>query len=524
MPLVSRRIKDIFQPRHRSMRKVRADSVRLGVEKLENPAVTGFDETKADLLNNIGGNYQYLSDSAGLIATMNYYTSMTAGETRADGVAGYTQSTALQHGELGAFILQSTTQYYQHTGGGRTVDPVAKTIRYRNENGTGAETTTFTYTWFVNSTRLASTTESLPIVTSAQNGPGTADQNVTVYDVDGHAIWLRDGGGFITRMAYDEATGAMIQRVADVNTALTSDEPTGWITPAGGGLHLITTLEVDFLGRDTKITDPLNHITYMVYKDAAHETRTYAGWNTSTNKPTLPIQVSREDRPGSYYETFTMSATPTVSGGRPTAQEAVSSLQTLSRGYISAGGQLVENRNYFDFTGMTYGTAPVLGLANVNFYLSQLGYDHRGRQNKTVSPTGTIQRTEYDGRNRVASTWVGTDDVPDVGFWSPTNLVGTDMTQTSSYVYDNGGIGDDNLTQMTAIVGGGAPDRVTVYAQDWRNRVVVTKGGVQASEASTVQRPINYTEYDNLSQAIANEYYDADNVNIVDANNDGVPD
>jgi hypothetical protein len=34
-------------------------------------AVTGYDESKADLLNQVSGNYQYLSDTQGLIESQN---------------------------------------------------------------------------------------------------------------------------------------------------------------------------------------------------------------------------------------------------------------------------------------------------------------------------------------------------------------------------------------------------------------------------------------------------------------------
>ena len=32
--------------------------------------------------------------------------------------------------------------------------------------------------------------------------------------------------------------------------------PAGWTTPAGGGLNLVTTYEVDPLGRDVEMTAP----------------------------------------------------------------------------------------------------------------------------------------------------------------------------------------------------------------------------------------------------------------------------
>ena len=49
--------------------------------------------------------------------------------------------------------------------------------------------------------------------------------------------------------------------------------------------------------------------------------------------------------------------------------------------------------------------------------------------------------------------------------------------------------------------------------------------GVEASESTSLNRPVTYTEYDNLGQAIVSEQYDGDGLSITaDANTDGVPD
>src|SRR5439155_6548513 len=217
--------------------------------------------------------------------------------------------------------------------------------------------------------------------------------------------------------------------------------PSGWTTPSGGGLHLITQSEVDGLGRTTKLTDPNGNVTYAVYKDSNYEVRVYRGWDSATNLPTGPTEVSREDRPGSYTETLTMSATPTVDGnGRPTGAEAIGSLQTLARTYVSAGGQVTQSDAYFNLSGLTYSTSTSLGTENVNFYRTRYGYDERGRQDRVQLPTGTIERAVYDARGRVASTWVGTNDTPASGEWSPTNNTApANMVQVGANVYDNGG-------------------------------------------------------------------------------------
>src|SRR5262249_48146264 len=59
---------------------------------------------------------------------------------------------------------------------------------------------------------------------------------------------------------------------------------------------------------------------------------------------------------------------------------------------------------------------------------------------------------------------------------------------------------------------------------DWRDRQVVTKVGVQATEDGAVNRPIVYDTLDNLGEVVAVGRYDGDGVSIGDANGDGVPD
>jgi len=107
---------------------------------------------------------------------------------------------------------------------------------------------------------------------------------------------------------------------------------------------------------------------------------------------------------------------------------------------------------YFDLSGVTYSTSLYIGTQNTNYFTTELGYDERGRQDRVQLPTGTIERTVRDGvNNRVVSVWVGLDDTPTTGEWSPDNTDGTDLVEVQENVYDAGGVGDSNLTQVTMI-------------------------------------------------------------------------
>ena len=198
-------------------------------------AVTGYNDTYADLVHSVSGNYQYLSDSTGLIQTIDYYSSTTATTSTAGGVAGSYQDWSVQQGETGTAVLQDTATYIARTVGSLTFYPVASDTVYRNTNGTGGETTSYSYTWFSSTLQPQSVTVTLPTISSGQNGPGSADTNTTYFDAYGRPIWTKDGDGFLNYTAYDPVTGAVTKFIQDVDTTQTgnfSNLPSGWSTPS----------------------------------------------------------------------------------------------------------------------------------------------------------------------------------------------------------------------------------------------------------------------------------------------------
>jgi RHS repeat-associated protein len=498
-------------------------------------AVSGHDEASIDLVGYSGGNATHLSDSAGLVQEFIYYTPT---DTDPGASAGYLKEERLRKGETGTAVPQRTLAYVIHGSGDEAVTRTASETVYRNSDGTGAQTTSYSYVLDSGSTFVRERVVTLPTITGSQNGPGVAVSTTSVYDDFGRAIWMRGGAGFITHQSYDDDTGALLERTEDVDTALTSDEPVGWTTPTGGGLHLTTTMEVDDLGRTVKLTDPKGNITHMLYNDAEHEVRTYRGWTGSDT--TGPIEVYREHRPRAagevlYTETLTSSATPTVSAGAPTGLETLdtSNIQSLSRSITSNAGQVIETNAYFSLAGVTYSRSSArLGTASNsssagNYHRTLIDYDQRGRVKRVEAPSGTITRTVYDGLGRLSGTWVGTNDTgatnsdPD-GSGGPNNMVL--VTQNH---YDNGSVGDSNLTRITAYPRGGADARITEMAYDWRNRVITTKIGGNGSdtEGTDTQSSIRYCTLDNLGQDTACFIYDGDELDIqADANSDGIPD
>jgi len=166
----------------------------------------------------------------------------------------------------------------------------------------------------------------------------------------------------------------------------------------------------------------------------------------------------------------------------------------------------------------TAGTVNADGTVTGNYWLSQFQFDSRGRQNRVLSPSGTITRTVNDGLSRSVSTWIGTNDNgatdPD-----PTGggATGNNMLMVSQNVYDGAsaspgtaGVGDSNVTQVTQFPADGTPNRVTQSYFDWRDRMIATKSGVQATEGDGTNRPITLYTYDNLNEVTQTDQYQGD--------------
>jgi hypothetical protein len=123
------------------------------------------------------------------------------------------------------------------------------------------------------------------------------------------------------------------------------------------------------------------------------------------------------------------------------------------------------------------------------------------RQNRVVTPGGTITRTVVDAMGRPVSSWVGTNDNGATAS-DPTGggAAGNNMKQVSGSVYDNGQAGgDSNVTQQTALVDStSANNRATTFCYDFRDRRTDADGEIDFYEK---------TYYDNLDRVVKSERY-----------------
>jgi RHS repeat-associated protein len=460
-------------------------------------------EVNPDLMYLHNGDYAYLNNTAGEIDITDYYSATTATASAAGGVLGYVEDQRVDRGQSGTDVLLSSYNYFVHSYNSATRVEDASVTTY-SYCGSAGYTTSYAYTWYktpgnVETNQIYSCTTTLPAVAFDQNGSNVSTSTIDIYNQSGQVIWSRDADKYIAYTAYDPITGAVTKKVDDVDTNKSHPDFTGlapWSTPAGGGLNLITQYQVDSLGRVIEEIDPDGLTTYTVYSenDGNCEMRVYSGWDSQSGCPAGATEIVRYNATYSYLETLTMSAVPTLdASGRPTGQESISNIQTLSRSYYNDANQLFENRQYFSLNGLTYSVLPNLGAAGGNYLASIYNYDATGRLQRTQSPDGTITQREYDSLGRLTCTWIGTDDTPASGTWSPLNNGGSsNMVKVASTIYDGNGVGDSNITQIIAYADANT-SYTTNYNYDWRDRLTDVCGPDHVDA---------HTDYDNLNNVL----------------------
>lgn len=514
-----------------------------------------LDESDADSTE---GNLAGLADSAGLIYRFNYST-IEDPYTERDGegpdveepnghlldlgedgeLPGYLISYSVARGETdGSPDTQMAFTYFgqelEKVDGEMTgiwVAFMASSTRYTAENGGGAETTDYEYEYqgFNNGITIEvfgeydpdhqapqqwilQTTVKLPVVTDGQNGDDNVRfETVTILDENGRVGSYENERGDVTTYAYDTTTetGALTKVIVDV-----------------GGLELTTEyLEFDELGRPTLIIDPNGNETYVVYNDADKEKRIYRGWyvEADVGYVTGPIEVIRDDQANGYLEVLTANVTLTTADYEDLEDAAFTKVQSITRHYFNTADQLTGTRKYYNLSGLAYSTSPNLGTS-ANYHISLTGYDERGNVNREQDFGGTITRYIRNGADWITSMYVGTNDRPETGSWSPSNnsnggelAVLTNMTNVAEFEYNKNGASYGPAMYP----GGNESDRYVSNYLDWRDRPVAVKYGSESEESSSLNRPIEYYTYDNLNRVTSVERYDGDDVNITTTN--GVP-
>ncbi|MFN5626819.1 MAG: RHS repeat-associated core domain-containing protein, partial [Planctomyces sp.] len=453
-------------------------------------AISGYDQTKADLLNKVSGNYQYLRDSTGLITTY---------QRRAP--TGWLTRLSVQEGELGTAVKVREWEYAEagtsgsssssSSSGANALWALAKQTDYPDAAvQTTMIETTFAYTWYTGTYQVKQKTITLPVISTAQNGSGTAATRKEYFDEFGNLIWQMDERGFITRTKYDVATGAITQQIQDVDTSVETGAPSGWTTPSGGGLNLITDFENDTQGRMTQSLGPAHTIdingtatsirraVWVVYTESetGRETRMAAGYATGsagsyTYTLVNPVSITKTDVSGRTTEQIQATRASTSGKLLPTDTFAQTSYTRWTTTTYTDCCHVASQR--------TYHTIPASGSGTegTNYDETQYGYDVMKRRNRTVSPGGTITFNVFNSRGLATETWIGTND----NGATPTDpsgggASGNNMVRVTARVYDGGTAGGDgNVTSQTQYVDG-STTRVTAFGYDFRSRQTTIDG------------------------------------------------
>jgi len=464
-------------------------------------AVTGYDDTQNDLLNyNTGtGLYAYLKNSSGLIKITDYYssTNISLGQ-----VAGYVSDVGIQQGQSGSPILTCSYTYSSNAdSSGNTVYPVAEVIDYPIAGNTTTQiTTSYSYTWYSGTNIVSQKTTTRPAVTSGQNGSGTAATIVEQFDAYGNLTQRTDERGIVSTFTNDIVLGGVTEQVLNYQSGVTQP-----------GVNVTSDFTYDSFGRLTQELGPshtaviggtattVRPATWYVLVQSVQpgsgtwipdENRVGYGYATGTSPSytyTLinPVTLNRQDKDG--------SPTDQIASRRTTGSGALSSTDTFSQSDWQSWTSFTYSTQHQLSSQQAYFLIPTsgAGTAGTNFGQSVYGYDALERQNRVVSPGGTITRTVWSAPQFPVSVWVGTNDTGatdsnPAGSGSPNNMVIVTANQ-----FDSGSAGGNgNLTQVTQYASA-TDTRVTSYVYDFRDRQISCTGEINVYFAYT---------YDNFGQ------------------------
>ncbi len=233
-------------------------------------------------------------------------------------------------------------------------------------------------------------------------------------------LWRRDRKGITTYYEYD-ALGRLIETKQEYDTSTDSTAFAGTKTiydvVSGGGRKEIIqrymmadppninpsnsewkttkTTYYDLKDRILRVVDAKGISTFFTYakisngNDIYYENRVYPHNNTSG-----PIQVTKTDRHGRVYQSYTASTEDSWSTSTgPDGDETLTKLSLTEYVYDWAGRQEYV-RAYYDIDSGLY-------------YETHYEYDTLGRRYRTTDALDNVSETQYDGQGRTISRWQG---------------------------------------------------------------------------------------------------------------------
>ena len=336
-----------------------------------------------------------LNTSAGLIHVFEYNT------------AGDQTGQLVKQGRTGTAYYVAASDFYggsnkntQHLVTATYQYPQAETSR----TAASRITTQQSYTFWDGTDTMKTRTVTLPTVASGENGSGSATTTAAYFDSRGRLRWESDGVGSVTYFSYHPKHGQLAYTLADADpTSLPSSadsNSTKWVTssdgsassnkPTRGGslptaIEPVTRREFDDQARavfectedGTDGTILARH--YTVYQTTRHLRFPY--WDTSNNRPLLPIEATAFDDGGTVTEQYAVDPARTAqSGGVPTGlsdgTDQTHYVRWTRQQYDAVSGELTATHVYHDIPASGYGTQ------DTNYTETLLGYDVQGRRDR----------------------------------------------------------------------------------------------------------------------------------------------
>jgi YD repeat-containing protein len=450
--------------------------------------------------------------------------------------SGLRTSTQIKDGESGTAYYVSATAY------GDSLNPYLVTADYDYPTQTttlsNGNATTYSYTFYDSAHQQIETkTTTLPTVPTTQNGSGVATTSVLYYDNLGYLRWTQDGEGYINYYSYNPVFKTLAYSATDINpasppSAVTSGSSGNWDAVTVGGANsneptrssslptpLLLTKQTyyDELGRTTQATDTGGNNHYYAYANL--QNIYFPFWNSTTSQCALPIRVTNLNSGGqlsdkigvqaNYTAISTASGAPT---GFSTAPSQSNYVTWTHYTYDSTAGHLLYTDNYIDSPSSGPGTV------STDFYRTVTQYDTLGRRQYIVqiingsTPSNQVEQVTqyvYDVHNRVIQINKGVSPLGQ-NMTSSYNVYPT-MYAVSATVYDNGSVGDGNVTQAQRFFG------TSSTAYTGTNYYLTFRGDVRGQEpfyvSGSTQTPIGpYTvqDVDWKGRAIATAQYSTD--------------
>ncbi len=459
---------------------------------------------------------------------------------------GKVDSARIKKGSAGTPIYTAAFIY----GGGESTDTnepshkPQKVRQFRKEE-TSIDTQTpnyveldYDYTFYdssdptVGCTQTKTVTITYPAVDSSENGSGTSTTEKRYYDDKGRMRWIQDAEGHVTYLSYHPKTGGVAYTMDDVET---DDLPSEITSPPNGqweawsgtvpfthtdndSLQLVTKSTYDDLGRRTSWTDPAGVVTYNVF--LPDEKRVYRAWDSSNDKPLLPISVIKRNYGSRNTQGYTVDPDG-VTGFQdpPDGTEVFDQDDYLSwvRYNRDMHGTVESVDRYHDIPSEATGD----GSLDTNYYKTVYRYDYAGRKTHIItvvsgsasnSRVEQVTKFEFDELGRVSKVYRGVSDAShDMGSdyssdpTSTLKLVAAIHFDEATVGSGTSGVGDGRVTSTWSYFDTGANDYTysRIY-YDWRGNLRgVTKGKYTGNPVSSFL----VRDYNNAGKFVAGAYF-----------------